>query len=341
MKKFSAVLLSLITLLSLSASVYAADLGAENTDSAFDVVITCPNSATAGKSVTVSVSVDGISAPDGLQYVEFNLYYDTSKLTLNEALDGNGINVFDGYCEWEDVSVLVTDGSSSYLKLIAATAGGDGGSALTNAVSDGDITFSISFIVNSDVTSDIGLRIPHNEIFAFCCDGSTPFTRTEYVGNGSSAFIHVCVPDGKGWYSSENEHYHMCACGETLDTASHTAGEWVIVEEAQIGVEGKKVLNCTVCRRMLSEQVIEALPLPVVPQTPIGLRGDVNVNGEIDARDYVLMKRAYFGTANLGSTASLLSDVNNNSDFDARDYVMLKRAYFGTYEIPKDIKYVY
>ena len=60
--------------------------------------------------------------------------------------------------------------------------------------------------------------------------------------------------------------------------------------------------------------------------------GDINGNGKIDARDYLLLKRAYFGTYTL-TCAPEAADVNGNGKLDARDYLLLKRAYFGTYEI--------
>ncbi|MBR5279143.1 MAG: dockerin type I repeat-containing protein [Clostridia bacterium] len=60
--------------------------------------------------------------------------------------------------------------------------------------------------------------------------------------------------------------------------------------------------------------------------------GDINGNGKIDARDYLLLKRAYFGTYTL-TCASEAADINGNGKIDARDYLLLKRAYFGTYTI--------
>ena len=69
--------------------------------------------------------------------------------------------------------------------------------------------------------------------------------------------------------------------------------------------------------------------------------GDVNKNGEIDSRDYVQLKRAYFKTAKLDETATLLADINNNGEVDSRDYVTLKRVYFKTAKIADDLKYVY
>ncbi len=84
-------------------------------------------------------------------------------------------------------------------------------------------------------------------------------------------------------------------------------------------------------------------PNPDPEPTPEGkkyLRGDINLNDKIDARDYLLLKRAFFKTYELKGVAEALSDVNNNEKLDARDYLLLKRAYFKTYEISEDIKYI-
>ncbi len=62
------------------------------------------------------------------------------------------------------------------------------------------------------------------------------------------------------------------------------------------------------------------------------LIGDVNLNGKIDARDYLLLKRAFFGTYTLKCELAV-ADVNCNDKLDARDYLLLKRAFFGTYTI--------
>ena len=60
--------------------------------------------------------------------------------------------------------------------------------------------------------------------------------------------------------------------------------------------------------------------------------GDVNCNGKIDARDYLLLKRAYFGTYEL-ECDDAVADINGNGKLDARDYLLIKRAYFGTYTL--------
>ncbi len=69
------------------------------------------------------------------------------------------------------------------------------------------------------------------------------------------------------------------------------------------------------------------------------LRGDVNQNEKIDARDYLLLKRAFFKTYKL-TCDDRIADINNNGRLDARDYLLLKRMFFGTYFLPEELIYV-
>ncbi len=73
-----------------------------------------------------------------------------------------------------------------------------------------------------------------------------------------------------------------------------------------------------------TDAVVTETPEP--PET-----GDLNGNGQIDAFDYVLQKRLYFGTYAIDN--SDIADINGNGQLDAFDYVLLKRAYFGTFSI--------
>ncbi len=65
-------------------------------------------------------------------------------------------------------------------------------------------------------------------------------------------------------------------------------------------------------------------------------KGDVNADGKLDADDYILAKRAYFGMADLDNDAVMRADINGNGIIDADDYICLKRAYFGQYTIIED-----
>ena len=61
--------------------------------------------------------------------------------------------------------------------------------------------------------------------------------------------------------------------------------------------------------------------------------GDVNMNGSIEAADYLMTKRAFLGSFVLSEKQTFLADVNGNGIVDATDYLMIKRHFLGTYTI--------
>ncbi len=61
--------------------------------------------------------------------------------------------------------------------------------------------------------------------------------------------------------------------------------------------------------------------------------GDINDNGKIDMTDYILLKRAYFGTYKFTEAQNKVGDINKNNKIDMTDYILLKRVYFGTYKL--------
>lgn len=62
-------------------------------------------------------------------------------------------------------------------------------------------------------------------------------------------------------------------------------------------------------------------------------RGDVDRNGDINALDYMLLKRHVIGTFKLTDEQQLLADIDRNGKLDALDYMLLKRHVLGTYTI--------
>ena len=64
-------------------------------------------------------------------------------------------------------------------------------------------------------------------------------------------------------------------------------------------------------------------------------RGDVNLDGKIDAKDYMMLKRAILGTHTLKEEQLFGADVNGDGARNARDYLMLKRHVLGTFVIPE------
>ncbi len=65
----------------------------------------------------------------------------------------------------------------------------------------------------------------------------------------------------------------------------------------------------------------------------IVVKGDVNGNGAIDARDYLLIKRAFFGTHILNNAYYKAALVSGKEELNVRDYLLVKRSFFGTYTI--------
>ena len=61
--------------------------------------------------------------------------------------------------------------------------------------------------------------------------------------------------------------------------------------------------------------------------------GDVNMDGELTATDYLMVRRAVLGLIELDDYQKMLADVNGNGKIDANDYIMVKRAFLGTYTI--------
>ncbi|MBO5869448.1 MAG: dockerin type I repeat-containing protein, partial [Clostridia bacterium] len=62
------------------------------------------------------------------------------------------------------------------------------------------------------------------------------------------------------------------------------------------------------------------------------LLGDVNRDTKVDSVDYLLVKRACFGTYKLDEEQIELADIDQNKIIDSVDYLLVKRIAFGTYK---------
>lgn len=61
--------------------------------------------------------------------------------------------------------------------------------------------------------------------------------------------------------------------------------------------------------------------------------GDLNDDGEITSLDYLLVKRACFGTYELSDVELARADINRDGSADSSDYLLVKRIAFGTYTV--------
>ena len=62
-------------------------------------------------------------------------------------------------------------------------------------------------------------------------------------------------------------------------------------------------------------------------------RGDVDGNGKIDAKDYLMAKRCVLGTYTPTETQKAGADVDGNGKIEAKDYLKIKGHVLGTYTI--------
>ncbi len=62
-------------------------------------------------------------------------------------------------------------------------------------------------------------------------------------------------------------------------------------------------------------------------------RGDLDRCNDVDAQDYMKLKRIVLGTYTADEAELLLADANADGEINAQDYMMVKRHVLGTYEI--------
>lgn len=60
--------------------------------------------------------------------------------------------------------------------------------------------------------------------------------------------------------------------------------------------------------------------------------GDVNSDTEVDAKDYMMVKRHVLQTYTLSAAEMSMADLNGDGDVTARDYMVLKLIVLGRYE---------
>ncbi len=61
--------------------------------------------------------------------------------------------------------------------------------------------------------------------------------------------------------------------------------------------------------------------------------GDADGDGDLDAADYIAIKRSYLGTGYVGSLGHEAVGVASGGEVKAINYIMVKRAVLGTYDI--------
>ncbi len=62
------------------------------------------------------------------------------------------------------------------------------------------------------------------------------------------------------------------------------------------------------------------------------VKGDIDADGDVDATDYILVKRAVLKSITLTEEQAKFADIDADGDIDATDYVLVKRIVLGTYK---------
>lgn len=95
----------------------------------------------------------------------------------------------------------------------------------------------------------------------------------------------------------------------------------------------------TALKRLLSLLLTVCLALlcvlPVVAE--IRKRGDLDGDGKIGAKDYVLVKRHVLGTYTLARARQTIADVDGDGNVTAKDYARVKRAALGTFVLTGEV----
>ena len=63
---------------------------------------------------------------------------------------------------------------------------------------------------------------------------------------------HSC---STGWKSDAAYHWHECTCGERIDMAAHTFGDWTVTKAAGANEAGSREKSCTVCGYKVTETI--------------------------------------------------------------------------------------
>lgn len=82
---------------------------------------------------------------------------------------------------------------------------------------------------------------------------------------------HVHEAGSGAWNCDAANHWNVCTCGEKINTAAHTFGEWKTVTEATETAAGEKERTCSVCNYKESEVIAalgEGTSTPVVTDKP-------------------------------------------------------------------------
>ena len=105
----------------------------------------------------------------------------------------------------------------------------------------GNHTFDDWTITKEPTTTETGSR---ERTCSIC-----KYTQTETLP------VHTHDVHDEAWKYDETQHWQECSCGEKLNVANHTYGEWRVTKPATETEEGSKARDCTVCDYVQTETI--------------------------------------------------------------------------------------
>lgn len=175
---------------------------------------------------------------------------------------------------------------------------------LSNWVVVGNSTLSDTKAVSSNYSKVyVDLFAPGTEIRGIASDGSG----TEISGGTSMAAPHVAA--AAALIMSKATHLSPVEVKQLLmDTVTPLDGfdEWC--------VSGGRLDIASAVRALYNAE------------RPAYSRGDVNGDGELNAKDYMILKRMVLGTYTGTDEQKSAGDVNDDGEVNAKDYMILKRS---------------
>ena len=123
--------------------------------------------------------------------------------------------------------------------------------------------------VNFEATSKFRVKFKHpdtiKDSYSFSVqmkvvDGTTVTDEVLCETTATFTLDHEPIIDMTKWVHDETGHWHgaTCSCADKVQFAEHIASDWIIDEEAKVGVKGEKHKECTVCGRVLETAEIPA-----------------------------------------------------------------------------------
>ena len=175
-----------------------------------------------------------------------------TRVVVRAAVPGNDLLTFEGLAvglgdftaNGTNYTYTLQNDSGATSTLVTAVSGnGEPVSINGQALSTGG---SATVAIPNSGTTDIVVGI-----------GAKTYTLTILRNSGTGGGEHT-HSYGSEWKYDADNHWHECSCGDKVDKAAHTAGEWIIDTPATATTSGSKHKECTICGYTMTTETIPA-----------------------------------------------------------------------------------